>query len=308
MPEPLRLQVTLETVTPLLLHGTEPGGEPELRPPSFRGMLRYWLRAALGGMLSGSNLLTDLHRLETAVFGSTDYGSPIGLRVLGTDPKKERVFILPHKPKGSHHAIASGQSFELLLTQNRTQKPEIWEAACAALELAVAFGGVGMRSRRGYGTLRIVQADSDQVAVSPRIRKGWYEHIERVTRRAINAATRLARSEKAQLVERLPEGPGMFPSANQTGIIRLGTLQYPSAMDGVVAFMEEVKAVPALGGIKPRQASPLWLRSVQMEGGYGLLFVVLASHLKNRGEDYEWVKQFLSKFDGQDIRVKGWNT
>ncbi|MGQ9601003.1 MAG: type III-B CRISPR module RAMP protein Cmr1, partial [Anaerolineae bacterium] len=43
-----RLHVTLETVTPLFLGGADPRGAPELRAPSFRGALRYWLRALLG--------------------------------------------------------------------------------------------------------------------------------------------------------------------------------------------------------------------------------------------------------------------
>ncbi|MGQ9778178.1 MAG: type III-B CRISPR module RAMP protein Cmr1, partial [Thermodesulfobacteriota bacterium] len=42
------LKVTLETVTPLFLGGAAPRGAPELRAPSFRGALRYWLRALVG--------------------------------------------------------------------------------------------------------------------------------------------------------------------------------------------------------------------------------------------------------------------
>jgi CRISPR-associated protein Cmr1 len=38
------ITVKLETVTPLFLGGAEPHGEPELRPPAFRGAMRHWLR------------------------------------------------------------------------------------------------------------------------------------------------------------------------------------------------------------------------------------------------------------------------
>ncbi len=48
MSETPSLTVTLETVTPLFLGGADPRGAPELRAPSFRGAMRYWLRAALG--------------------------------------------------------------------------------------------------------------------------------------------------------------------------------------------------------------------------------------------------------------------
>jgi CRISPR-associated protein Cmr1 len=50
MEECRTLAVTLETVTPLFLGGADPRGAPELRPPPFRGAMRYWLRAALGGL------------------------------------------------------------------------------------------------------------------------------------------------------------------------------------------------------------------------------------------------------------------
>lgn len=64
------LTMTLETVTPLFLAGAEPRGQPELRPPSFRGALRYWLRAALGGVLGDDP--ETVARTEAAVFGSTN--------------------------------------------------------------------------------------------------------------------------------------------------------------------------------------------------------------------------------------------
>lgn len=40
-----KITVKLETVTPLFLGGAEARGEPELRPPAFRGATWYWLRA-----------------------------------------------------------------------------------------------------------------------------------------------------------------------------------------------------------------------------------------------------------------------
>lgn len=45
----MKFEVKLQTVTPLFLGGANPDEGPELRPASVRGVLRYWLRAALGG-------------------------------------------------------------------------------------------------------------------------------------------------------------------------------------------------------------------------------------------------------------------
>ena len=73
MEKPKTLTVTLETVTPLFLGGADPRGTPELRAPAFRGALRYWLRAMLGGAVGDTTEnLHKLHACESAVFGSTD--------------------------------------------------------------------------------------------------------------------------------------------------------------------------------------------------------------------------------------------
>ncbi len=38
------IKFTLETITPLFLAGAD-GQTPELRPPSIKGMMRFWWRA-----------------------------------------------------------------------------------------------------------------------------------------------------------------------------------------------------------------------------------------------------------------------
>lgn len=89
MPEGIaKLTVTLEAVTPLFWGGADPRGAPELRAPSFRGAMRYWLRAALGGVCGDDEArLAVMREAEARVFGSTDEqcggASSIILRVKG---------------------------------------------------------------------------------------------------------------------------------------------------------------------------------------------------------------------------------
>ena len=78
-------------------------------------------------------------------------------------------------------------------------------------------------------------------------------------------------------------------------------------MDAIVQFMQKVPKDPAFGGIQPRQASPLWVRPIQTENGYSLLFLILASALKT-GTNYNKVQGFLNQhFKGQHLQAKGWN-
>lgn len=305
------LHITLETVTPLLLHGTN-GKTPELRPPSFRGAMCYWWRAALGGVIGDKNLKA-LHELEGAVFGSTEHGSPISLRlgevkVQNAEPKP---YLLPHKNIAKRDGIVG--AFELILTQPRHDDALVWEAACASLELALTFGGVGQRSRRGYGALQIVEATDSKVKPFPSTKRGWEAHVKRVGARAVDTAARFAIAYKAQ--SNRVENWADYSCATDQGLIRLCDLQAGTAMDAVKQFMERVPKDDALGRIevkrngrtvKKRQASPLWVRPIQTGSSYGLLCTVLTSQFD--GANYQFVEEFLDKkFPGKDLTVRGWN-
>lgn len=303
MTERKTLTVTLETVTPLFLGGAEL--RPELRPPAFRGALRYWLRAALGGVIGDKNL-EGLHRLESAVFGSTDYGSPIQVRVRGDHLQSSDEKILPHKNAGPRKAFSTGQKIELVLSELRKNDDAIWRAACSALNLALTFGGVGLRSRRGHGTLRVAQSsDLTIVPSTPSTLGGWKQHLQQVTENATAAARNLAQSQNVAPIQ-LQTGPARYPRANQKGLIRLCDTEAASALAAVTQFMQKAPKLQAFGGISPRQASPLWVRPIQLGEQYGLLLTVLASQFN--GANYDTVQNFLDKeFPGEEIRVKGWN-
>jgi CRISPR-associated protein Cmr1 len=305
------LKLTLETVTPLFLGGAEPRGtkeqpaKPELRPPSVRGAIRYWLRAALGGVIGDSNP-EALHKLESAVFGSTDFGSPIQLRLQG-NLKFSSQKILPHKEAGKRNAFDAGQAFKLMMRQLRTNDEPIWHAACSALALTLIFGGIGLRSRRGYGTLRIVKSSEPAIIPPmPHTLDAWGKYIEQTTTNVLQAMRDLAIAQKVRVAD-LPKGPTHYPCANQSGMIRICDLKANDAMDAVTHFMTNSRNDPAFGGIGrgQRQASPLWMRPIPIGDKYGLLLIVLASTFD--GSDYQRVRAFVESFKGQSISVKGWN-
>jgi CRISPR-associated protein Cmr1 len=308
------VRLTLETVTPLLLGGVDPRGRPELRPPAFRGVLRYWLRAAAGGVVGDGNLV-GLHRIERAVFGDTTSASAIALRL---EPAQGGLTIGP-QPILPHHAdtaarrpaFQAGQHFALRVHRRPGASEQVWRVACATAELALTCGGVGLRSRRGYGTLRIA-ASSDPILVPtfPVSMKDWVRHVERVAVAAVASLRELALGLSVPVVP-LPAGPSVYPCANKQGLLRIVRIDgAETAMTAVAAFMKQVPKHPAFGGINPRQASPLWVRPLPLgTEQYGLLFTVLASRLARGSEDYEAVRQFLLKNfpDGEDLRVPGWN-
>jgi len=177
------LGVTLKTITPLFLSGAEPRGEPELRPASFRGALRFWWRAAFGGSVGED--LNILRTAETSVFGSNERGSSLAIRLtpLGTitanEYEKQSAIRRPgarpqptgrdylywsmsstgRKERGNyqppHKYIVPGTKFKLTL-QARPGAPGRGLAlreAGAALWLLTHLGALGSRSRRCAGSL-----------------------------------------------------------------------------------------------------------------------------------------------------------
>src|SRR2546426_3883093 len=80
---------TLQTITPLFLAGADQT-TAELRAPSFRGVMRYWYRALVGGLVgTDTNGLQKVMEAEKAIFGATNIGSAVQIRVSGQPTKIE---------------------------------------------------------------------------------------------------------------------------------------------------------------------------------------------------------------------------
>ena len=177
------ITVVLETITPLFLGGADPRGKPELRAPSFRGALRYWLRALLGGFANFQDN-EKLQRQESEVFGSTDSkrggASSVLIKCKLTEGEpqdnpytKQRAlqFGGKYKPTGRDYLwwsmaesgrvdrgnylppkryLPKGTLFELSLRTRLANKDLSKEylQASAALWCLVQFGALGARSRR----------------------------------------------------------------------------------------------------------------------------------------------------------------
>lgn len=169
----LKLTAPLQTVTPLFLGGSDPRETAELRPASFRGALRFWLRALIGAHVENLNL-DALRQAEAAVFGDTAEigGSPVILRLSGSPEPVEYqavrqkaglryLFFSMGQRQGGitrwRKCFPAGGRFELTLQTRSPGRSDGQETAfrraAAALWLLSRLGGLGARSRRGAGSL-----------------------------------------------------------------------------------------------------------------------------------------------------------
>ena len=146
----------LETVTPMFLHGHD-NKVLELRPPPFKALFRYWWRT-----VQDCNW-KSLSEEEAALFGSTDGKAPFSLRISGATNLGPAVkcSLLPHKGSAKMDAYDAGESFSLcMITKNASVASHYKQIA----KLGFLLGGIGNRSRRGFGSIRETSWDFKDVS------------------------------------------------------------------------------------------------------------------------------------------------
>ena len=160
-----------EVITPMFLGGAD-GRTPELRLPSIKGLMRFWWRA-MNGHLS----LKALKEREAEIFGASDEKigrSKFSMRVkphklnsskdkLPSHPVLEYLAYGTHEYKRGQGTIfirdyiKPNQKFSVIITIPEHLKDEIIKIL---LRLST-FGGLGSRSRNGFGSFKILSINGN---------------------------------------------------------------------------------------------------------------------------------------------------
>jgi CRISPR-associated protein Cmr1 len=157
-------------VTPLYGGGVEAGevdANMPIRASAIRGQLRFWWRLTRGGSLSGS----DLFERERSIFGGIGSGKPtaskVAVRVRGrpcvaadwrkSDGKSRGVAYAygPAAIDTARNWLNAGYEFNLELTYPDALREEV----LAPLRWWASFGGLGARTRRGFGAVHVTGLD-----------------------------------------------------------------------------------------------------------------------------------------------------
>ncbi|MCW5971346.1 MAG: type III-B CRISPR module RAMP protein Cmr1 [Blastocatellales bacterium] len=202
------LKRTYKLITPLFGGGVEPGeADPVtiIRGASVRGQLRFWWRACRSPQFA---TLTDLKHREDSIWGSTETPSQVTVQVAvdksqigraeaafetgtGRNPNPSSEIApyaaFPLQPDKNQRggggweskSVRIGVSFDLTLRFPNDLKSDV----AAALWAWETFGGIGGRTRRGFGALQLVK-DNEQTITPPypeevkqRIIDGLREHV-----------------------------------------------------------------------------------------------------------------------------------
>ena len=153
------IEFTCKVISPLILNGAL-GNDPELRPPAIKASLRYWWRA-LHGHLSVKNL-ENLRDLENKIFGSTKNRSSVLINLI--DPKEEEIYtttkLLPHKVDSNFTTKGIGKGVEFKVRLSILKNEISNEVLKNLFLLTTIIGGLGKRSRRGFGALIVTKIDN----------------------------------------------------------------------------------------------------------------------------------------------------
>lgn len=164
-----RRSYEIKLVTPAFLAGADQQ-QPELRVPSIRGCLRWWFRLAEHG--AGTSL-EQIRKKESDLFGSTDKGQRLILRIRPDGPLKtetpsyrdlpfdHQYLWFPLRPERNSSqpitrpALAAGTSFKLeaIVPPSIQNGEQVLRQLDDLVAQWVLFGSIGMRSRRCAGSL-----------------------------------------------------------------------------------------------------------------------------------------------------------
>lgn len=179
MPENLIIKAEYEVLTPLFLSGADQA-KPELRISSIRGALRFWWRALAWSRCDGD--LSKIREEESELFGSADakYGQGMLMRFVNYDltnwqPQRNGTYspfpkepdynvglkylaygVMNHKNFLSHGVFLPPSTFKIECRLNH-KKAEHRASLQQALLALGTFGGLGAKSRKGFGSLEIIK-------------------------------------------------------------------------------------------------------------------------------------------------------
>ena len=216
---------TYRLLTPLFGGGVKPKEMDPVtvvRATEVRGQLRFFWRAVRGWQAEGS--LDRLRELEARIFGSTERSSPlvVFLETKERGQSKDAFVDQPGKrfpkpqPNVAHpylafplqrtnqdpknYPVQVGVVFRLTLRFPKELREEV-EAALWAWE---TFGGIGARTRRGFGAIaREGSSPPKEAEIRERLRRysrstGWPEGVPHLTPESLVRVVNLSWREVAE--------------------------------------------------------------------------------------------------------------
>ncbi len=164
------VDVTLRVVTPMIGGGVDTGRvDPDfpVNGKSIRGHLRFWWRACNAHRFATAAELFDAEAKIWGAAAQADRPHEVSF-----SPVQVEVRILDWGIKERNGFVDTRRNVEFRLRLTALASPGRCEGLEREVDIAarawIAFGGIGAKTRRGYGSLRRVIAD-DRLEIGPNV-------------------------------------------------------------------------------------------------------------------------------------------
>jgi CRISPR-associated protein Cmr1 len=273
------VEFNLQTVTPVFSYGSNQN-KVELRPSSLKGFLRYWYRAALA-----TNDLKKLHESENNIFGSTEEASNFSIRIkdlnkINNESKNiNSELFLPHKSKYRQSAIKKDLKFDVVLTIKNSDYTKKIEDSFL---LAILLGGIGQRSRRGFGSLKNVDRKFDSKD----------EFLRQVKDLLGSLSSKQYKIEKGKLVM-VDSNDFGYPVIKEVIIGKSNNMEKMLKKIGKATHNNNHNAI---GNGNPRMASPVYVTINKINNKYYPIITKLEAVYPEKNYNVSNSKEQINKF------------
>ncbi len=166
-----------ELITPMYGGGVKPGEidrELPIRPGALRGHLRFWWRLLNGAGRTSRELFNKELELWGGISSQGPRASRVTLEVKATPADGQRFvkkseiadYALILEQNDNPDLLKDGYKFDLVLHFARTVTEQQHAQVVNALRWWASFGGVGARTRRGLGAIRVAGNEAKLKPVS----------------------------------------------------------------------------------------------------------------------------------------------
>jgi CRISPR-associated protein Cmr1 len=303
-----KIEATFRIVTPMFIAGADQG-QAELRAPSIKGALRFWWRALAWSRFNGD--LNAIRRQESSLFGDAGEhgqsqmlmairgglkGDQGGDALLNNDASRKYLGygLFSMGGHSQRYAIPEGKTFHLTITMkdDDADREEQLRGAIRALGL---IGGLGSRSRNGFGSLSLSEFAGESVSFQSigEYRKALEELFD-IDHSHDGIPPFTACSTSARIVM------GPLKGSSQTAHQYIGAKYKQFRTDRQHEQRKKFFGLPLDGyDDEKRRASPLFfhVHPVGQKFVPVILYLPANFHPEYKNHDYSLVEEFLDEYE-----------
>jgi CRISPR-associated protein Cmr1 len=270
------IKLKCKVITPMFMAGAD-GKTPELRPSEFKGMMRFWWRA-----IRADDEIENLRKEEAKIFGGTgekEGKSKVMIKVCPQQISFSSYRPLPHSQTKTFTfpCICVNSTFEIFLRGEE----EFINIFKNVLFLSTILGGFGKRSRRGFGSVAIIEPEELNLE---NLQK---EELLSKILDTLNQIDNHYEISSSKIVNK--KSGGNYPWIKE---IEIGNKHddWETLLKKIGNATHNLKN-PSLGNSSPRMASPIYVSVVKLKDGFYPIVTTLNSSFPQNYPYYDLRKQ-----------------